>query len=210
MKNLKYGLIVICLFLVLLSISQIRSCINERISDDVEELEGRLEAYQAHAEEEKKALEEKIQARDGENEILVKEIEESRKEQKKISGEMAGKDKEISRLEEEFALIEDVNLKLDNALQQVEAWKAKFSLAMEDLKEEKWVSLRWEEAYLNEKASKEDVLAALRKRDSINEICMKALDGKNKQIKGLKLSRTAERIGGSLLLILSFALAASK
>ena len=210
MKNLKYGLIVICLFLVLLSISQIRSCINERISDDVEELEGRLEAYQAQAEEEKKALEEKIQARDGENEILVKENEESRKKQQKISIEMGEKDKEISRLEEEFSLIEDVNLKLDNALQQVEAWKVKFSLAMEDLKEEKWVSLRWEEVYLNEKASKEDVLAALRKRDSINEICMKALDGKNKQIKGIKLSRTAERIGGGLLLILSFALAASK
>ena len=138
MKNLKYGLIAVCIFLVLLSISQVRSCINERISDDVAELEGRLEAYQAQAEEEKKALEEKIQARDGENEILVKQIEESRKEQKKISGEMAGKDKEILRLEEEFALIEDVNLKLDNALQQVEAWKVKFSLAMEDLKEEKW------------------------------------------------------------------------
>jgi len=173
MKILKYlqiPAVVIGLIIVLFIVFEIRSCGRERQGEAYAELEGRYSAYQEKVIEERGEWQIQKELLDKANESLKEDIIEINHDQQSLRKASTEKSEKIKELETQFSLIKDPAGKIENLKSQIEEWKDKFNLAIDDRNKAEEKATKWEKQYLNVMIDYALLEKQLKSQEALNEI----------------------------------------
>lgn len=173
MKILKYlqiPAVVIGLVVVLLTVIEIRSCSHEKQTVFYSELEGRYEAYQEKVSEEREEWQKQKESLEKANDILKEDIIEINHDQQSLRKASTEKSEKIKELEAQFSLIKDPAGKIENLKSQIEKWKDKFNLAIDDRNKAEEKAAKWKKQYQNVMIDYALLEKQLKSQEVLNEI----------------------------------------
>jgi len=179
LDKIKIPLIVGGLAVVLLIVIQIRSCINENRVRESSVIQGQYEAYKEEVEKEKEGLFKEKEDVERQVKNLKAAISELTEKTEKYREEIKIKDSELEELKGQFSLIDD-ETQLDKALKGWEAAEAK--------------AVGWERAFNLKDDYCKKLEAQLEMKDNLLKIAESVIYAKDKEIRGMKISKTIERV----------------
>lgn len=196
LDKIKIPLIVGGLAVVLLIVIQIRSCINENRVRESSVIQGQYEAYKEEIEKEKEDLFKEKEDVERQVKNLKAAISELTEKTEKYREEIKIKDSELEELKGQFSLIdeEDKDGQILNLRLQVGNLETQLDKALKGWEAAEAKAVGWERAFNLKDDYCKKLEAQLEMKDNLLKIAESVIYAKDKEIRGMKISKTIERV----------------